>query len=325
MVQTRKADPKTTLYPEIEPGDHGMLQVDCGEIYWEICGNPEGKPALVLHGGPGSGCTPAHRRFFDPTMYRIVLFDQRNCGRSTPSASTSGTSLSHNTTNDLVADIEDLRRHLDVERWLVWGGSWGSTLAVAYAVAHPEKVSEMILWGVTTGRHCEFDWLFRGGAARFFPEQWAKLRSYVPGEVGDHDVPAAYNRLLMDPDPAIHHPAARQWCLWESATGQWPPTDQLAPRFSDPSYALAFARIVTTYVSHNGWLEDGELLERATILRGKRGILVNGRLDFQAPLGNAWALHRAWPGSELVVVDDAAHSPTGALVTQLVSAARQLV
>ena len=307
------------LYPVIEPYAHGMLDVgDGNRVYWETCGNPRGKPALVVHGGPGSGCIPWHRQLFDPDAYRLVLFDQRNCGRSRPHASQHETSLAANTTHHLIADMERLRSHLDIERWLVFGGSWGSTLALAYAEAHADHISEMILFGVTTGRHTEFDWTFRGGLARFFPEQWDRLRAALPPAERDGDVVAAYSRLLNDADPAIRQRAAEAWCLWESATPGWPPTDSLAPRFTDPAYALAFARIVTHYVRHNAWLEDGALLRGAGALAGIPGVLINGRFDFQAPLANAWELQRVWPRAELVIVDDAGHAPTVPGVTQAI-------
>jgi proline iminopeptidase len=297
------------VYPETEPHDSGMLDVGDGDlVYWETCGDPEGKPAVVLHGGPGSGCSPWYRRFFDPVAYRLVLFDQRNCGRSTPHASTPGIDLSLNVTSNLVADIERLRELLEVDRWLVFGGSWGSTLALAYAEEHPDRVSQLVLWGVTTGRHEEFDWVARGGLARLFPAQWERLRAALPAE-DRGDVLAGYRRLLHDADPAVCRRAAEAWCLWESATPAWPPTDGLSERFTDPDYALAFARIVTHYFQANAWLEDGALIRGARALEEIPGILVQGRFDFPAPLGNAWALKRAWSRAELVIVDDAGHAP----------------
>jgi proline iminopeptidase len=312
----------TEIYPAIDPYEHGFLDVGNGnQVYWETCGNPRGKPAVVLHGGPGSGCLPWHRRLFDPSAYRLVLFDQRNCGRSTPHASAPDTDLASNTTAHLIADIELLRQHLAIDHWLVFGGSWGSTLALAYAERYPERVSEIVLFGVTTGRHTEFDWLFRGGIAVLFPEQWDRLRATLPVAARDGDVVEAYRRLLHDPDPAVCQRAAEAWCLWESATPAWPPTTGLAQRFTDPTYALAFARIVTHYVSHNAWLEDGILLRDATSLATIPGIMVHGRFDFQAPLGNAWELHRVWPHAELVVVDEAGHSPVdSSLAEELVRA-----
>ena len=218
----------TDLYPEIEPHEHGMLEVgDANLVYWETCGNPRGKPAVVLHGGPGSGCSPRFRRFFDPSAYRVVLFDQRGCGRSTPHASAPDTDLASNNTANLIADIERLRQHLDIDRWLVFGGSWGSTLALAYAETHPDRVTEMILFGVTTGRRSEFDWTFRGGVAVFFPEQWERLRAGVPVAERDGDIVEAYHRLLHDLDPTVRQRAAEAWCMWESATPAWPPTTGL--------------------------------------------------------------------------------------------------
>lgn len=314
----------TDLYPEIEPFEHGLLAVGDGNlVYWETCGTPHGKPAVVLHGGPGSGCTTWHRRLFDPAAYRVVLFDQRGCGRSTPHASAPDTELASNTTSNLIADIELLRQHLDVDQWLVFGGSWGCTLALAYAEAHADRVTEMILFGVTTGRRKEFDWLFGGGVAAFFPEQWERLRAGAPVGERDGDVVEAYHRLLNDRDSAVRQRAALAWCMWESATPTWPPTTGLAERFTDPTYALAFARIVTHYVRHNAWLEDGSLLRDADSLADIRGILVNGRFDFQAPIANAWELQRVWPRAELVIVDDAGHSATPSLAQALIRATDQ--
>lgn len=311
----------TDLYPHIEPYARGLLDAGDGHrIYWEACGNFAGKPALVIHGGPGSGCTPWHRRLFDPAAYRIVLLDQRGCGRSIPHASAPDADVSANTTTHLLADIEALRKHLGIDRWLLLGGSWGSTLALAYAVAHPRRVTEIILFGVTTGRHSEFDWTFRGGLGRFFPEQWDRLVAALPPAERQGDIVDAYHRLLFDPDPAVRRRAAEAWCLWESATPAWPPVAGLADRFTDPDYALAFARIVTHYVRHNAWLPEQGILPQAKRLHGIPGILVNGRWDFQAPLSNDWELARAWPGAELVVVDNAGHTPTTTLVQELVRA-----
>lgn len=314
----------TDAYPEIEPYDHGMLEVgDGNRVYWETCGNPRGKPAVVLHGGPGSGCLPPFRRFFDPSAYRLVLFDQRNCGRSTPHASQLDTNLGENNTANLIADIELLRQHLNIDRWLVFGGSWGSTLALAYAEAHRRRVTEMILFGVTTGQHKEFDWAFRGGLALLFPEQWERLRHAVPVAERDGDIVEAYHGMLNDLDPMVRRRAAEAWCLWESATPAWPPTTGMAERFTDPAYAMAFARIVTHYARHNAWLEDGILLRGADALADIPGILVNGRFDFQAPLASAWELKRVWPRAELVIVDDAGHSVNANLSRELIRATRR--
>ena len=276
------------LYPNIDPYEHGMLAVgDGNHVYWETCGNPQGKAAIVVHGGPGSGCSDWHRRLFDPTTYRVVLFDQRGCGRSTPHSSALETDLRNNTTWNLIEDIEALRRHLDIDQWLVLGGSWGSTLALAYAERHPDRVTGLIPFGVTTGRHAEFDWLFRGGVSVFFPEQWERLRAGLPVGERDRDLVEAYHGLLRDRDPAVRDRAAFEWCMWESATPDWPPEVGLSPRFEDPAFAMAFARLVTHYVRHNAWLDDGSLLRGADLLSDIPGVMVNGRYDFQAPIANA--------------------------------------
>jgi proline iminopeptidase len=296
-------------YPRIEPDQHGMLDVGEGNLVsWEACGNPEGKPALVVHGGPGSGCTPWHRRLFDPARYRIVLFDQRGCGRSTPHASDPGIDLSTNTTQRLVADMELLRGELEIERWLLLGGSWGSTLALAYAEAHPNRVSEIVLWGITTGRRVEADWWFRGGVAPLFPVQWAALRAGVPDAEREGDIVEAYSRMLHDPDPEVRRRAALAWCTWESATPEWPATGALDERYGDPRFALAFARLVTHYVAHDFFLEDGIVLRNAHLLRDIPGVLVHGGRDLMAPIANAWELQQAWPSAELAVVDDEGHA-----------------
>jgi proline iminopeptidase len=289
---------------------NGLLDVGDGHrIFWEEHGT--GKPAVVLHGGPGSGCGPWFLEFFDLSRYRVVMFDQRNCGRSTPHASDPSVDLSTNTTWHLVADIERLREHLGIERWSVLGGSWGSTLALAYAESHRERVSEIVLFGVTTGRHSEMDWTFRGGLSRFFPEQWARLARHAGSPF---DVVGAYRELLEDPDPEVRRRATEEWCLWESATPGWPPRDGLSERYRDPDFAYAFARIVTHYIHANAWLDENQLLSNAPRLAGVPGVLVNGRFDFQAPIENAWALMHAWPNAELTVVDDAGHSMTPATI-----------
>jgi proline iminopeptidase len=293
-----------------------MLEVaDGNRVYWETCGNPRGKPAVVLHGGPGSGCTPWHRRLFDPTKYRVVLFDQRNCGRSTPHASDPDTDLASNNTANLVADIERIREHLGIERWLVIGGSWGSTLALAYAEGHPNRVTEIVLFGVTTGRHKEFDWSFRGGLADLFPEQWQRLRDAVPAALRNGDIIEAYCALLNDPDTTVREQAALAWCTWESGTPAWPPAHGLSPRFRDSIFRMAFARIVTHYVRHYAWLEDGILLRGIGAIANIPGIMVNGRFDLQAPIGWAWNLKRVWPRAKLAIVDDAGHDASNASIT----------
>jgi len=295
----------TSLFPRIEPYDRGMLDVgDGNRIYWEVCGNASGKPAVVFHGGPGSGCTEEVRRLFDPQAYRIVLFDQRNCGRSIPHASDFATDLAANMTQHLLADIEALRRHLGIERWLIFGSSWGATLALAYAETHPGRVSEMVLASVTTSRPSEIHWLYHE-AGRLFPEAWARFRAGARVTDRNADLIEAYHRLLNDPDPAVREEAAKNWCEWEAAVVSVDPKP--LPRYDDPKFRMAFARIVTHYFRHNAWLEDGILLRNAYHLKDIPGILIHGRLDLGSPLDNAWELSRAWPGSELIVVHDAGH------------------
>jgi len=302
--------------------DRGRLRTDDGqELCFEVSGNPRGIPALALHGGPGSGCTPWWRRLFDPARYRVVLLDQRGCGRSRPHASDPAVSLDTNTTPHLLHDIEALRRHLGVERWHLCGGSWGSALALAYAVANPTRVAGAVLFGVATGRREEFDWLFRGGLARLFPAEWERLLTALPPSERGGDIPSAFARLLADGRPGVRAAAAHAWCLWESVTPQWPPREGLAPRFEDPAFAYAFARLVTHYAAHDGFFEDGELLRGAAALGHIPAVLINGRFDFQSPLANAWALHRAWPGSELVVVEDAGHAASAPSLTAAIIAA----
>jgi proline iminopeptidase len=300
----------TALYREVEPFAHGMLDVgDGNRVHWEARGNPDGKPALAVHGGPGSGCSAWWARLFDPDAYRVVLFDQRGCGRSTPHAGDFATDLAANTTVHLLADMEQLREHLDIERWLIIGASWGSTLALAYAGRNPTRVSELVLFGVTTGRHVEFDWTFRGGAALMFPAAWELLRNALPERERVGDVVDAYARLLNDADLAVRERAALEWCLWESATPHWPPKPKpsLDSRYADPRFRMAFARIVTHYVSHNGWLEDGSVLRDAADLADIPSVLLNGRYDLEGVV-NARELERLWPKTEVAVVEDAGHS-----------------
>ena len=297
-----------SLFAPIAPNVQGRLDVGDGhQVSWETSGNPQGEPAVVVHGGPGSGCTPWHRRLFDPDRFLVVLLDQRGCGRSTPHASEADADLSTNTTQHLVADLERLRVHLGIERWMILGGSWGSTLALASAEAHPDRVTRMVLWGITTGRVSECDWLFRGGVSPLFPDEWERLRAGAGGPPDD-EVVDAYARLLHDPDPGVRRRAAIEWCTWESATSSSPPPGRLDERFEDPEFALGFARLVTHYVRHDLFLEEGVLLRHADRLASIRGVLVQGRLDLQAPLGNAVTLGRAWPAAELVVVDGEGHA-----------------
>ena len=293
-------------YPPLEPYDSGLLDVgDGNRIYWETSGNPEGKPALVVHGGPGGGGGRSSRRYFDPERYRIVIFDQRGCGESLPHASDPTTDMSVNTTHHLIADMERLREHLGIERWLLYGGSWGSTLILAYAQRFPERVSEIVILGVTTGRREEIDWLY-GGVARFFPEAHARFRA---GAGDEDDLVAAYARLLESPDSAVREKATWDWLTWEDAVVSL--EEHGTPGvYSDrtPEEALAFVRICAHYFSHDAWLEDGELIRNAGRLEDIPGVLLHGRHDLGSPVGTAWELAQAWPGSELVVVSDSGHT-----------------
>lgn len=291
----------------LEPHATGLLDVGDGHrLYWECCGNPEGAPALVLHGGPGSGCTVNARRPFDPTAYRIILFDQRNSGRSLPHASAPGVDLAANTTVHLLADIERLRTHLGVARWLVFGASWGATLALAYAQRHPQRVRAMVLASVATTSPAEIAWITRGLGA-FFPEAWERFRDSVPPAERDGDLATAFHRLLMHPDPAVHEKAARAWCDWEQAIVAATPGHTPHPRYADPAFRLGFARVVTHYWSNRAWLEPDQLIRDAACLAGIPGTLIHGRLDLTGPLHTPWRLARAWPGSRLQVVETAGH------------------
>jgi proline iminopeptidase len=309
------------LHPASEPHDHGMLDVgDGNHVYWEACGNPDGKPVVVLHGGPGTGCRRGMTRTFDPRAYKIVLLDQRQCGRSTPHASDPATDLSVNTTDHLIADLELLRRHLGIERWMVFGGSWGCTLALAYAERHPERVTEMLLVAITTTRRSEIDWLYHG-LGRLFPEQWHRFRDCVPPADRDGDLVAAYHQLLQSPDPAVREKAARDWNTWETALLTVDPDMPPPPHHLEPDWQMAFARIVTHYFHHGAWLEEGVLLREAGRLAGIPGVLVHGSLDLQGPLVTAWELARAWPDAELLVVKGAGHSGHDEMNEALVAAA----
>jgi len=299
-----------TLYPPIEPHDSGMLDVGDGDtVYWEVCGNPAGKPVVFLHGGPGAGCTPDHRRLFDPERYRIVLLDQRNCGRSIPSASDHATELSANTTWNLVADLELLREHLGIERWQVFGGSWGSSLALAYAETHPDRVTELVLRGIFTLRRSELEWFYEGSAGNMAPDFWAGFDAAVPpaDRRFGHYI-SAYARLLADPDPAVHGPAAVAWSTWEASTITLLPRPELVADFAEPSYALAFARIENHYFMHDGFFEPDQLLRDAGPLARIPTVIVQGRYDLCTPAITAFELHQALPAAEFVLVDDAGHA-----------------
>ena len=290
-------------YPEIEPYASGMLDVgDGNHVYWEASGNPAGKPALALHGGPGGGTTPGRRRSFDPQRYHFVQFDQRGCGRSTPPVSDPATTLAANTTAHLIADIEALREHLGIERWLVWGGSWGCTLALAYAQRFPHRVSELVLVSVTMTRPADVHWLYHE-AGRFFPDEWDRFRAGVPAEQRDGNLIHAYNRLLnVQPDDAVRAEAARDWCAWEDAVVSledgWTPN----PRYADPAFRMTFARLCAHYFANAAWLDEDELLANAHRLSGIPGVLIHGRFDFGGPPDVPWLLARAWPDAELHLV-----------------------
>ncbi|CAM5647863.1 prolyl aminopeptidase [Streptomyces fumanus] len=309
--------------PEIEPYDHGMLDVgDGNRIYWETSGNPRGKPAVVLHGGPGSSSSPALRRYFDPAAYRIVLFDQRGCGRSTPSAARHDTDMSVNTTAHLIADLELLRRHLGIERWLVWGVSWGSVLGLRYAQTHPDAVTELVLAAVATGSNPEVT-LMTKGLGKLFPAAFEEFLALVPEEERDGNLAAAYNRLLESPDQRVRERAARAWTDWETAMASAPPRS--IPRYEDPVFRMGFARTVTHYWGNDHFLGDGNdegvVLRDAPLLAGLPGTLVQGVLDPGNLLGTVWRLHHAWPASELLLVDDVGHNAGAPGMAELLRAA----
>lgn len=290
-------------YPAIEPYRTHRLPVDPPHVlYIEECGNPGGMPVLFLHGGPGAGCEPYHRRFFDPAAYRIVLCDQRGAGRSTPHAA-----LEHNTTWDLVADIERIRTLLGVDRWLLFGGSWGSTLALAYAERHPERVRGLVLRGIFLCRPWEIRWFYQEGANRVFPDYWEEFIAPIPESERD-DLLRAHYRRLTGPDETVRMECARAWSVWEGRTATLRPNQAVVDFFASPHTALSLARIECHYFAHDTFLEPNQLLADAARLRDIPGIIVHGRYDIVCPLANAWDLHRAWPSVTLEVVADAGHS-----------------
>ncbi len=292
-----------TLYPPIEPFKTGMLDTGEGHtLYWELSGNPQGKPAVFLHGGPGSGCTADHRRLFDPERYCVLLFDQRGCGRSTPHAN-----LEHNTTWHLVADIERLRTLLGVAQWLVFGGSWGSALALAYAQTHPQAVSALVVRGIFTVREAELRWYYQEGASWLFPDLWEAYLAPIPLEERG-DLMTAYRKRLVGADPVAQLAAAKAWSLWEGQTLRLLPDAANAAKHAADHFALAFARIENHYFVHAGWLEEGQLIRDAHKLAGIPGAIIQGRYDVATPAKTAWDLHRAWPEAEFHLVDDAGHA-----------------
>ena len=294
------------LYPAIEPYQTGMLSVsDLHSLYFEQVGHPDGKPVVFLHGGPGGGCEPFYRRYFDPQQWRIVLFDQRGCGRSTPHAE-----LRENTTWDLVSDIEKLRSHLGIDRWTVFGGSWGSTLALAYSQTHPDRCTGLILRGIFMLRSKEIRWFYQEGASYLFPDAWEDYLKPIPPEE-QHDLVAAYYRRLTSPDAQVRQEAAQAWSVWEGRTSKLLIDPALEQRFGMSNFADAFARIECHYFINRGFMpEDDYLLYRVDRIRHLPAVIVQGRYDVVCPPLSAWELHRAWPEAELLIVPDAGHSAT---------------
>ena len=290
------------LYPAIEPYETGVLEpAPPHRLYWEVSGNPEGRPVVFLHGGPGAGASADHRRFFDPERYRIVIFDQRGAGRSTPLGA-----LAANTTADLVGDIELLRETLGIARWLVFGGSWGSTLALAYAQAHPERVTGLVLRGIFLGRPQEIDW-FLHGMGRFFPDVWRPFAGHLP-EAERGDLLGNYYRRLTDPDPEVHLPAARAWSAYEGACSTLLPSPETVAAFADDGMALGLARIEAHYFVNRLFLADGALLDGVERIRDIPAVIVQGRYDMVCPTATADALHQAWPEADYQVIPEAGHS-----------------
>jgi proline iminopeptidase len=295
---------KHTLFPPVEPFHTGMLKVSAlHELYYEVSGNPSGKPVVVLHGGPGGGSSPSMRRYFDPQAYKIIMFDQRGCGRSTPHAE-----LRENTTWDLVSDIETLREHLQIERWLVFGGSWGSTLSLAYAQKHAERVSELVLRGIFTLRQQEILWFYQEGASWMFPDAWEEYLRPIP-EDERGDMLGAYHKRLTGDDREQQLEAARAWSVWEGTTVSLLPSIERQSAFANDQFALAFARIESHYFINKGFFErDAQLIEDVDKIRHIPAVVVQGRYDVVTPMKTAWELTRNWPEAELVVIPDGGHA-----------------
>ena len=292
-----------TLYPEIEPFETGMLDVGDGHrIYWERSGTRGAKPAVFLHGGPGGGISPKHRRLFDPGLYDVILFDQRGCGGSVPHAE-----LEANTTWHLVADIERLREMAGFDRWLVFGGSWGSTLALAYAETHPGRVSELVLRGIFTLRRSELEWYYQRGASEVYPDKWERFIAQIP-QAERGDLMKAYRGRLTSSDRDVRLAAARAWSVWEGETITLLPDPTTSERFGEDDFALAFARIENHYFVHGGWIEEGQLIRDAGRLARIPGVIVQGRYDIVCPAVTAWELHKAWPEAEFHLVENAGHA-----------------
>jgi proline iminopeptidase len=309
----------SVLFPEIDPYVSGRLAVDSlHTLYWESCGRADGAPVVFLHGGPGGGCLPHHRRYFDPSFWRIVLVDQRGAGRSTPVAELEG-----NTTQALVADLDRLRAHLTIDRWLIFGGSWGSTLALAYAEAHPERCLGLVLRGIFLAERAEIDW-FMQGMRQIFPEAWRAFAGFLP-EAERGNLLVSYYRRLVDPAPSVHLPAAHAWDRYEGACSTLLPGNDPAPKFDSDAAALAIARIEAHYFVHDAFLQQGELLAGLPRIRHLPCTIVQGRYDIVCPPVTAERLARAWPESEYVVVPDAGHSVREPGITrELVAAVKRM-
>ncbi|NED96568.1 prolyl aminopeptidase [Phytoactinopolyspora alkaliphila] len=305
------------LYVPTEATQRGLLDAgDGNRMYWETSGSPDGVPALIVHGGPGTGSVPSLRRYLNPDQYRVISFDQRGCGQSVPHASDPSADMSVNTTEHLLGDMERLREHLGIERWVLFGGSWGSTLILAYAERYPRRVSGIVLAGVTTSRRSELEWLYEG-LARFFPREWEQFRAQVPA-VFAGDVVAGYARLMEDPDPQVRERAAHAWVAWEDAVVSMEHQGKPDAYSDRPHHALlAFVRICAHYAANGAFLEDGVLLRDAGRLAGIPGVLVHGRLDLGAPLQIAWELSRAWPDAGLRIVDDSGHTGSDSMRREL--------
>lgn len=294
-----------SLYPPLEPNASGMLEVSkLHTVYWEESGNPKGFPAVFVHGGPGGGTEAGHRRFFDPAHYRIVLFDQRGCGKSTPHAE-----LRENTTWDLVSDMERLREHLKIERWLVFGGSWGSTLGMAYAIKHPERTAALVLRGIFMVREKEIRWFYQEGCSRIFPDAWEKFLAPIPAPERGDLVAAYHKRLTTSSDAKVRSEAARAWSVWEGTTCKLLPDAKLQQHHDDAHFAAAFAGIECHYFVNKAFLpNENWFLENAATLRKVPGIIVHGRYDVVCPIESAFELSRAWPEAEFNIVPDSGHS-----------------
>jgi proline iminopeptidase len=309
------------LYNDIQPYDQGMLDVGDGySVYWEVCGNPKGKPVLVVHGGPGSGATAYWRRFFNPNRYRIILFDQRGCGRSIPHAGDTIEALNENTTAHLISDIEKIRVFFHIDKWMLFAGSWGTTLALAYAVSFPNHITELVMWAVVTTRKHEINWL-TWTMGELFPKEFENLLSILPDTIEDGNIPLAYNRLLISPDPKIHIPASLSWCAWEDRIATFGKNEVVpSQRYQNDRFRLGFTRLVTHYFGHYAFLPDDFIISKIENLKNIPIIMVKGRLDIASPLGDVWNIHQSLPLSDLYLIEDAPHGGAESMHRILVGA-----